>query len=286
MSLIETDRNHSGLFICLGVYSLNQLYQQGQICGPVCSLFLRMIADLTVLHQHSCLPGLVLFCRAISYSAEFSQSPSWAGRPMMSRTDGSTSVLVTASLGSYKSLWRIQLLHCLEGQRWWLRITFWAGSEISWWSQSWALEERNKCQRCNSTSTADVPGSRRNASVDSSDACFFWLWQRWGLRRQRIMTVFVVWLLWSYFHFEINKNGTFTVTKKGRLAPKLFFSSLSLNVYVYFFPRNTAFVPSVSQLNKEEWSFIGVFPPWGSATDVFQLQLMFCVPWCPCWVTT
>lgn len=142
MSLIETPRNHSGLFICLGVYSLNQLYRQGQICGPVCSLFLRMIADLTVLHQHSCLPGLVLFCRAISYPAEFSQSPSWAGRPMMSRTDGNTSVLVTASLGSYKSLWRIQLLHCLEGQRWWLRITFWAGSEISWWSQSWALEER------------------------------------------------------------------------------------------------------------------------------------------------
>jgi len=48
------------------------------------------------------------------------------------------------------------------------------------------------------------------------------------------MTVFV-WLLWSYFHFEVNKNGTFRVTKKGGLDLFCFSSSPSSpNVCVYF----------------------------------------------------
>lgn len=179
--------------------------------------------------------------------------------------------LVTALLGSYESLF--------QAQSWCLQVTFWGDCEISWWSQCWALVERSKSQRCKSTSTTAVPGSRRNDSVDSTDTCSFWLWQRWDLRRQRVMTVFVVWLLWSYFHFEVNKNSTVTVTKKGGFLWSSVFPPPPLpQMFVCIFSRNTTFVPAVSQLNE-------CFPPWGITIDVFQLQFMFYVPCCPCWIT-
>lgn len=97
--------------------------------------------------------------------------------------------------------------------------------EISQWSQCWAVVERNKCQHCKNSSTTAVSCSRGNDSVYSTDACSFWLWQRWRLSRQRAMTVFAVWLLWSCFHYEVHKNSTFTVTEKGGCALKFWFSS-------------------------------------------------------------
>lgn len=146
--------------------------------------------------------------------------------------------------------------------------------------------ERNKCQRCKSTSATAVAGSGRNDSVDSTDTCSFWLWERWGLTRQRVMTLFVVRLLQNYFHFEINKNGTFMVTKKGDLLwSSVFPPPQLLQMFVCIFSRNTGFVPAVSQLNKEEWPSIGVFPPWGRSIDLFQFQIIFCVPSCACWIT-
>lgn len=95
--------------------------------------------------------------------------------------------------------------------------------ESSRWPRCWTPGERNKHQHCKSTSTTAVPGSRRNDSVVGTDTCSFWLLQRWGLRRQRAITVLVTWILWSRFHFEVNKNNTVTVTKRGICSEVLFF---------------------------------------------------------------
>lgn len=77
------------------------------------------------------------------------------------------------------------------------------------------------------------------------------------------MIEFVVFLLWSYFHFEVNEMVPLQSRKKkkGDLIWSSLFppSPLSSNFCVYF-SRNIAFVPAISQWNKGQQPFISVFP--------------------------
>lgn len=72
----------------------------------------------------------------------------------------------------------------------------------------------------------------------TAQALSFHFLQTWGLGSQSARIEFVVLLLWSYFHFEVNKRPPFqSQKKKGKLPLEFSFSSspLSLKLFVCIF---------------------------------------------------
>lgn len=154
------------------------------------------------------------------------------------------------------------------------KMTSWGLREISWWSQRWAVVERNRCQHCKINSTTAVPGRRKSGSVDMqtlvpSGSVSVEVWGgRWPWQ-----------YLWHYCYKEISilrlTKLSPSQSQKGGLAPKFCsISSPHLNIYVCF-SRNTTSVLGVLQLNKGD--FVGVLAPQGSTVGVFQLQCLMLI---------
>lgn len=179
-------------------------------------IWASMLLDSTCGLKFNSFQSPFLFLRSCTvlprHSAEFNQSPAQAGRYVISSSNRSISVPSNSIARKLRNL-SVALFSRTElvlSDGFLRRLC-----EISWSSQCWALVERNKCQHPKSTSTTVVPGSRRNGSVGTTDTCSFWLWQRWGLRRQRAMTVFVVWLLWPISILRSRRTAPSWSQKKG-----------------------------------------------------------------------